>query len=155
MVGIRWKFWNTTPMVSRRNSARPSSPTPAKSKPATRTRPPVGRSSPATTIIMVDLPEPDGPTMPIASPAATIEVDAAQDIDLARRTPKCKMDVVEQHQRLAGGVRHGSHGRRLDGHGLGPGNEDRRTTRYGPLAKDSGGSGHPRDMCRVHGFSIA
>ena len=38
--------------------------------PATSTLPLSGRSRPAMTIRAVDLPEPDGPIMPTASPAA-------------------------------------------------------------------------------------
>src|SRR5271170_3141347 len=59
------------PMRARRKRARLSSSRPERSTPATSTRPPVGRSSPATIIIMVDLPEPEGPTTPTVSPAAT------------------------------------------------------------------------------------
>jgi hypothetical protein len=38
-------------------------------------------SSPARTIRSVDLPDPDGPTMPTDSPAAIYEVDALQHMD--------------------------------------------------------------------------
>src|SRR5262245_23798626 len=44
---------------------------PRRSMPATRMLPLLGRSSPAITIIMVDLPEPDGPMTLTVSPAAT------------------------------------------------------------------------------------
>ena len=86
MVGIRWKVWNTMPTDLRRNSASASSSSRSRSRPATSTRPLLGRSSPAITIIIVDLPEPDGPTTLTVSPAATAKIDAAKDVDLARRT---------------------------------------------------------------------
>src|SRR5690348_14304947 len=71
IVGTRWKDWKTMPMASRRKRARPSSSSVARSVPATRTRPALGRSSPPVTIIKVDLPEPDGPTRLTVSPAPT------------------------------------------------------------------------------------
>ena len=68
MVGIRWKDWNTMPTLRPRKRARSSSPSASSASPAIVTEPVSGRSSPAITISRVDLPEPDGPTIPIASP---------------------------------------------------------------------------------------
>src|SRR5579859_7268975 len=70
-VPIRWKAWNTIPIFSRRKRARRSSDRPAKSVPATFTRPELARSNPAITIRRLDLPDPDGPTTPKVSPART------------------------------------------------------------------------------------
>src|SRR5438552_17852892 len=59
------------PMRALRNRASASSPSAVRSCPATRTSPELGRSKPAMTIIMVDLPEPEGPATPTVSPRAT------------------------------------------------------------------------------------
>ena len=56
-----------------RKRASASSSSAHRSSPATRTVPLSGRSSPAITISSVDLPEPDGPTRPNASPLAYIQ----------------------------------------------------------------------------------
>src|SRR6185312_1172213 len=60
------------PMRSRRNRASASSLSVLRSVPAIATRPLVTRSSPPSTIISVDLPEPDGPTKPIAVPDSMV-----------------------------------------------------------------------------------
>src|SRR5215218_848933 len=65
------KDWNTMPTCRPRNRARASSSRALKGVPLTTTSPLSGRSSPAITISKVDLPEPDGPIRPIASPGAT------------------------------------------------------------------------------------
>ena len=57
----------------------------AKSSPATLIVPPLGRSSPASTAISEDLPEPDGPSSATLSPADDVEIDTAQDIHPRRR----------------------------------------------------------------------
>src|SRR5260370_2844482 len=59
------------PTWSRRKRASASSSRSRRSVPATTTRPELGRSSPPTIIIIVDLPEPDGPTTLTVSPDAT------------------------------------------------------------------------------------
>ena len=59
------------PMLRPRNAAIWSSLLPLSSSPAIRTVPESTLSRPASTISSVDLPEPDGPTMPVASPVAT------------------------------------------------------------------------------------
>src|ERR1700756_4353105 len=58
------------PTLRPRNRASASSSSRPRSWPATVTVPESGRSSPAITISRVDLPEPDGPTSPTASPRA-------------------------------------------------------------------------------------
>src|SRR5271168_1049914 len=68
MVGIRWKAWNTMPMVLPRKRASSSSPRRLNSSPATTTEPEFGRSKPVITMSSVDLPEPDGPSSATASP---------------------------------------------------------------------------------------
>ena len=42
-------------------------------KPLTITRPAVGTTSPVSSLIMVDLPEPDGPTRNTNSPSSTVK----------------------------------------------------------------------------------
>src|ERR1041385_6602503 len=69
MVGMRWNDWNTMPTWRPRKRASASSSSEPKSSPATVTVPVSARSNPAITISSVDLPEPDGPTRPTASPA--------------------------------------------------------------------------------------
>ncbi len=59
MVG----FWNAMPTPTR------SAPT---CRPATKTSPSVGRSRPVTSFRIVDLPQPEGPTMATKSPACTV-----------------------------------------------------------------------------------
>ena len=71
------------------------------------TRPALGRSSPPSTIIKVDLPEPDGPTSPTDSPAADRQRDAAQHIDGSGRAPQCKVHVVDADERIGWGGGHG------------------------------------------------
>src|ERR1700755_3287060 len=56
------------PIRSRRNRASASSERALRSMPAISTLPLLTRSSPPSTIISVDLPEPDGPTNPIVVP---------------------------------------------------------------------------------------
>ncbi len=74
MVGTRWKDWNTMPMRRPRNRASASSSRAARSvpvddDPAAES----GRSRPAMVISSVDLPEPEGPTRPTASPRRDVE----------------------------------------------------------------------------------
>ena len=71
---------------------------PPRSCPATSTRPALGRSSPAVTIISVDLPEPDGPTSATVSPAAIGQRHAAQNLDRPRRAGQAEVDIVEHDQ---------------------------------------------------------
>ena len=78
--GTRWKDWNTMPMRRPRKRASASSSRPARSVPSTTTLPESGRSSPAMVISSVDLPEPDGPTRPTASPRADLEGNPLEDM---------------------------------------------------------------------------
>ena len=48
------------------------------------TEPVSARSSPAVTMSRVDLPEPDGPTRPIASPLSYMQVDVFEDMNAGR-----------------------------------------------------------------------
>ena len=69
-------------------------PSPPSLTPSISTSPLSGRSSPAMIISSVDLPEPDAPTMPTASPLRDCQTDAAQDVDAggpaaeAKSTPR-------------------------------------------------------------------
>ena len=62
-TGTRLKAWNTNPSRSRRRRVSALSSRFATSEPSTTTEPAVGRSSPASRCISVDLPEPEGPMM--------------------------------------------------------------------------------------------
>ena len=81
MVGTRWKDWKTMPIWRPRKTASPSSSSAPRSWPATLTSPESGRSSPAIVISSVDLPEPEGPTRPVASPAAKRQRNTLEDMD--------------------------------------------------------------------------
>ena len=70
MVGIRWKDWNTIPVVSPRNRASASSLSAPSSVSATVTVPLSTRSRPAMIISRVDLPEPEGPSTASEVPCA-------------------------------------------------------------------------------------
>src|SRR5690606_31594508 len=72
MLGMRWKDWNTMPMLRPRKAAISSSLLPFSVMPAMVTRPASTRSSPARTMSSVDFPEPEGPTMPAISPCRTV-----------------------------------------------------------------------------------
>src|SRR5262249_58999360 len=65
---MRVNDWKTMPTLRPRNLASASSSRPPSAWSATTTEPESGRSRPAMTISRVDFPEPDGPTMPTASP---------------------------------------------------------------------------------------
>ena len=69
------------------------------SSPATTTEPVSGRSSPAMTISSVDLPEPDGPTRPIASPRPILQVDVFEDMHAGRAAPERQVDAGERDRR--------------------------------------------------------
>src|ERR1700720_2448220 len=97
------------PIRTRRNRASASSLRPLKSTPSTLTRPELGRSNPPSTIINVDFPEPDGPTMltvSLAPPA--FEPDPAENIDGTGSAPQCYVDIVQHHERAAG-MKRGGH----------------------------------------------
>ena len=68
MVGIRWNDWNTMPTLRPRKRASASSSSAPKVLAGDRHRAGIGRSRPAMTISSVDLPDPEGPTRPTASP---------------------------------------------------------------------------------------
>src|SRR5688572_19200672 len=81
MAGSSWKDWNTKPTVRARNAARPSSSSAKRSRPAMRTRPALGVSSPASNPSNVDFPEPDTPTMATASRGATSKLTSARMVN--------------------------------------------------------------------------
>ena len=58
------------------------------------TEPVSARSSPAITISRVDLPEPDGPMRPIASPLAYMQVDVLEDMTRAAPRPSDRLTPV-------------------------------------------------------------
>ena len=67
--GIRVGFWNAmpTPLIG-----------PVTFSPATRTSPPEAGSRPVTSFMMVDLPQPDGPTTAMNSPLSMPKVASAR-----------------------------------------------------------------------------
>ena len=67
----RLASWKTKPICCRSTAASPASSRLARSRPASRTRPEVGRSSPPASRSRVDLPEPLGPITATNSPAPT------------------------------------------------------------------------------------
>ena len=70
-VGSRLNDWNTNPMCLRRSRVSARSAIDEISSPPIRTDPEVGRSSPASRCMSVDLPEPDGPMTAVNWPAGT------------------------------------------------------------------------------------
>ena len=67
--------------------------------PATATVPVSGRSSPAITISSVDLPEPDGPTRPTASPRAYMQIDILEDMDAGGAVAEREIDAGQRDRR--------------------------------------------------------
>ena len=65
---MRWNCWNTKPIESPRRRERVASSSLLTSWPAMRIVPDVGRSSTPSSPSIVDLPEPDGPTIDMKSP---------------------------------------------------------------------------------------
>ena len=65
--------------------------------------PELARSSPASTISRLVLPEPEGPTSATASPRHDVEVDAAQDVDRPGRGRHGQMQVPDLDERPADG----------------------------------------------------
>ena len=93
MVGIRWNDWNTMPTWRPRKRASASSSSRPRSSPATATVPVSGRSSPAATISRVDLPEPDGPTRPTASPVPICRSMSLRICDTCRAPAEREVDA--------------------------------------------------------------
>ena len=73
-IGSRLKDWNTKPMWRRRSLVSCLSPISVMSWPPIFTRPCVGRSSPASRCMSVDLPEPEGPMTAVNWPTGTLSV---------------------------------------------------------------------------------
>ena len=71
-IGSRLKDWNTKPMCRRRSFVSCLSGMSVMSWPPIFTRPSVGRSSPASRCMSVDLPEPDGPMTAVNWPTGTL-----------------------------------------------------------------------------------
>ena len=67
----RWNCWNTNPIRAARTAASSRSAIRATSRPVTRTVPVLGVSSVPIRCSSVDLPDPDGPTIAVSSPAIT------------------------------------------------------------------------------------
>ena len=76
-LGKRLKLWNTKPICRSRRSLSASTVSRARSRPATTTRPALGRSSPASKLRSVVLPDPLGPMTERNSPAPTASETSA------------------------------------------------------------------------------
>ena len=87
------------PILRPRKRASASSLSAPSASPAATTEPVSGRSSPAMTISSVDLPEPDGPIRPIASPLAYMQVDVLEDMNAGRAAPERQVDAGERDRR--------------------------------------------------------
>ena len=83
------------PTLRPRKRASASSLKVPRASPATTTEPVSARSSPAVTMSSVDLPEPEGPTRPMASPLTYIQVDVFEDMNARRAAPQRKIDAAE------------------------------------------------------------
>jgi hypothetical protein len=70
-IGSRLKNWKTKPMWRRRSFVRSVSPSFEIAVPPISTSPELGLSSPARMCISVDLPDPDGPMIPVSWPCRT------------------------------------------------------------------------------------
>jgi hypothetical protein len=68
-TGSRLNDWKTKPTFSRRSAVSRRSSSDSSVTPSSATEPDVGRSSPASTCISVDLPDPDGPITAVNRPA--------------------------------------------------------------------------------------
>ncbi|CSI53987.1 Uncharacterised protein [Vibrio cholerae] len=68
-LGISRKLWNTNPTDSLRSAARASSSSCESGFPNRYTSPSLGVSNPASSVISVDFPAPDAPTIATLSPA--------------------------------------------------------------------------------------
>ena len=64
------------------------------------TSPASGRSSPAMIISSVDLPEPDGPTIPTASPLRDCQADLAQYMHPGGARAEAQFDVAHFDRRV-------------------------------------------------------
>jgi hypothetical protein len=86
-TGIRLNAWKTKPSLSRRSAVNRLSSRFASSWPSTTTEPDVGRSSPASRCMSVDLPEPDGPMIAVNSPAGNAIVTPRNACTAASPSP--------------------------------------------------------------------
>ena len=92
------------PICRPRKRASASSSSRCSSCPATITEPVSGRSSPAITISSVDLPEPDGPTRPIASPRPILRSMSLQDMDARRAAAERQIDAGKRDGEASGRI---------------------------------------------------
>src|SRR5665647_1394229 len=87
------------PTLRPRKRAKASSSSAPKFSPATSTVPVSARSSPAITISSVDLPEPDGPTRPIASP---LPIFRSMSLRIWTRAGPCPSERLTPASAMAG-----------------------------------------------------
>ncbi len=96
MFWIRWNDWKTMPTLRPRKRARASSSSAVRSSPATTILPESGRSSPAITISSVDLPDPDGPTIPTVSPEPILTLSPRRTWTFAAPEPRSQVNIFDQ-----------------------------------------------------------
>src|SRR6266540_3851857 len=96
----RLKNWNTNPSRARRKRARRASLSRPRSSPATRTRPPLGRSTPATKLSRVDFPLPEGPMIAVNSPPSMARLTPSR----ATRPPAPSSPVISCLDLLSAGI---------------------------------------------------
>src|SRR5450631_1167435 len=87
------------PTLRPRKRARASSSSLPRLSPATATAPESARSNPAITISSVDLPEPDGPTKPIASPPPILRL---MSLRIWTRAAPCPSERLTPASDIAG-----------------------------------------------------
>ena len=104
MVGIRWKDWNTMPTLRPRKRASASSSSRRRSEPATTIEPVSARSSPASTISSVVLPEPGRADQANRLAAPYMQVDVFEDMDPGRGAAERKIDAGERDGRAVAAV---------------------------------------------------
>lgn len=78
--GKRLGCWKTIPIRERRSALSSPRPSPAVSRPATRTVPLSGVISVAATASRLDLPEPDGPTTAVRLPSGTYRLTRSRAV---------------------------------------------------------------------------
>ncbi len=90
--GTRFDCWNTIPMPSRRSAVASFLLRVAASTSPMSTRPESGRISVAATARIDDLPDPDGPVIPVTTPAGAVSVTWSTAV--MRESPSGKVRVT-------------------------------------------------------------
>ncbi len=83
---MRWNCWNTKPIDWPRSFERSASSSVVTSTPPTRMTPSLGRSRQPSRPSIVDLPDPEGPTIDTKSPAEIVS-DTSRNVWTCTSTP--------------------------------------------------------------------